>query len=335
MKNLYLVSNDKIWSSKIFFTSNNDLDTIISCLVKNFKIKLMNRRSKKNLKFKINNKFDFCYLKNIQEKKINLLMISISPYNFFILLKLVFLLNKDVKGYVYLRSDGYLEYKIRYGFLGYFIYHLMFKWISKKLKILSCSNNFTNVKVKNILHPSELNSIWLNKGNTINNFKTDFLYVGRFKKDKGAVFLTKIFKEYLEKYKLTVVGTEKKAIKKKFYNKNIKYIGPVSNIKKLIKIYDGTRIFILPSYIEGFPKVISEALARLKPIIIFDDIKYVVNGRKGIFVCKRDEESLKKNINYILNNYTSIQKKIKKNYFYTKDNFKKELLRYIKNEFKN
>ena len=68
----------------------------------------------------------------------------------------------------------------------------------------------------------------------------------------------------------------------------------MSNIKKLIKIYDETRIFILPSYIEGFPKVISEALARLKPIIIFDDIKYVVNNRKGIFVCKRNEESLKK-----------------------------------------
>lgn len=335
MKNLYLVSNDKIWSSKNFFTSNNDLDSIISCLVKDYNIKLMNRRSKKKLKFKIKDKFDFCDLKNIQEKKINLLMISISPYNFLILLKLVFLYNKNVRGFVYLRSDGYLEYRYRYGFLGYYFYHIMFKWISKKLKILSCSNNFTNVKVKKILHPSELNSMWFNKVNTKNNFKTDFLYVGRFKKDKGALFLTKVFKEYLENYKLTVVGTEKKAIKKNFYNKNIKYISSVSNIKRLIKIYDETRIFILPSYIEGFPKVISEALARLKPIIIFDDIKYVVNGRKGIFVCKRDEESLKKNINFILNNYASIQKKIKNNYFYTKDNFNKELLKYIKNEFKN
>ena len=250
-------------------------------------------------------------------------MISISPYNFFILLKLVFLYKKNVRGYVYLRSDGYLEYKYRYGFLGYFFYHIMFKWISKKLKILSCSNNFTNVKVKNILHPSVLNSMWFKKINVKNNFKTDFLYVGRFKKDKGALFLTKVFKGYLENYKLTVVGTEKKAIKKKFHNKNINYISSVSNIKKLIKIYDETRIFILPSYIEGFPKVISEALARLKPIIIFDDIKYVVNNRKGIFVCKRNEERLNKNINFILNKYTSIQKKIKNNYFYTKDNLKK------------
>ena len=90
------------------------------------------------------------------------------------------------------------------------------------------------------------------------------MYVGRFKKDKGALYLAKIFKEYLKNYKLTIVGTEKKAIKKNFYNKNIKYIGSVSNIKKLIKIYDELRIFILPSYIEGFPKVISESLARLK-----------------------------------------------------------------------
>ena len=94
-----------------------------------------------------------------------------------------------------------------------------------------------------------------------------------------------------------------------------------------------TTYFISSKIIIGLS--LAKALARLKPIIIFDDIKYVVNNRKGIFVCKRDEESLKKNINFILNNYKNIQKKIKKNYFYTKDNFNKELLKYIKNEFKN
>ena len=103
--------------------------------------------------------------------------------------------------------------------------------------------------------------------------------------------------------------------------------------KKLIKIYDSSSIFILPSYIEGFPKVISEALARLKPIIIFEDIKYVKNGRDGIFICKRNEKSLRKTIIYIFKNYKYIQKKIQKNYFYTKENFKNELLVSIKNEF--
>ena len=160
MKKLYLVSNDKIWLSKKKYTSNNDLDSIISCLNKKYSIRLLNRKSKKKLKFKVKNKFNFYNLKNIYEKKINLLMISISPYNFLILLKLIYLKKINVKGFVYLRSDGFLEYKIRYGLLGYYIYYFMFKLISNKLKILSCSNNFTHVKVKNLLHPSELSFEW-------------------------------------------------------------------------------------------------------------------------------------------------------------------------------
>ena len=123
---------------------------------------------------------------------------------------------------------------------------------------------------------------------------------------------------------------KKKIINKNFYSKNINYLSSISETKKLIKIYDSTKIFILPSYIEGFPKVISESLARLRPVIIFEDIKYVVNGRNGIFICKRNDDSLRKTITYIFNNYKNIQKKIKKNYFFTKDNFKKELLASLK-----
>ena len=46
MKNLYLVSNDKIWSSKKNYTSNNDLDSIISCLDKDYNIYILNRNFK-------------------------------------------------------------------------------------------------------------------------------------------------------------------------------------------------------------------------------------------------------------------------------------------------
>jgi len=108
----------------------------------------------------------------------------------------------------------------------------------------------------------------------------------------------------------------------------------INHINELIKVYDTSKIFILPSYIEGFPKVISEALARQKPIIIFEEISYVINGREGIFVCKREKESLRKTIDLILNDYEKIQKKIKQNFFYTKDNFNKELLTSIENDLK-
>ena len=329
MKKLYLITNDKIWTIKKNYTSNNDLNNIISCLNKKYQIELLCRKSLRKLDYLVSEKFNIRKINDIEEKKINILMISISPFNFLTLVKLI-ILGKEIKGYVYLRSDGFLEYKFRYGILGYYIYFLMFYLIKMKLKILSCSHNFTNVRVNKIIHPSELTAGWLKKKLKNKNLKTDFLYVGRFKKDKGSIFLSNIFKEYFQKYSLKIVGTKKKFIEKKFYTKNINFLGPVANPKKMMSLYDSSKIFILPSYIEGFPKVISESLARLKPVIIFEDIKYVKHGRKGIFICKRNVRSLRKMINHIFKNYTNIQKEIKKNFFYTKSNFMKELLNSIK-----
>ena len=329
MKKLYLISNDKIWTTNKSYTSNNDLNNIISCLNKEYQIELLCRKSSKKFDYLISEKFNIRKINDINEKEINVLMISISPFNFLTLIKL-FLLGKQIKGHVYLRSDGFLEYKFRYGILGYCAYFLMFYFIKMKLKILSCSHHFSHVKVNKIIHPSELTSIWLKKKITNQKFKTDFLYVGRFKKDKGSIFLSNIFKESFQRYNLMIVGTKKKFIEKRFYSKNINFVGPVAKPKKMMSLYDSSKIFILPSYIEGFPKVISESLARLKPVIIFEDIKYVVHNRKGIFVCKRNERSLKKTINHIFKNYANKQNEIKKNFFYTKNNFIKELLNSIK-----
>ena len=121
MKKLYLISNDKIWFKKNNYTSNNDLNNILSCLKKNFDVELICRKSTKKFEYEISEKIKFSKISNINDKEINILMISISPFNFFSLLKMIFL-RKRVKGYVYLRSDGFLEYKFRYGKLGYFIY---------------------------------------------------------------------------------------------------------------------------------------------------------------------------------------------------------------------
>ena len=333
MKKIYLISNDKVWFSTKKYTSNNDLNNIITCLNKKYIVNLVCRKSSKKINFPLDENIDFIKLHKIVEKKINLFLVSISPYNFLVLFYLLLVKRINVSGFVYLRSDGFLEYKYRYGILGYFIYYLMFSLIKKKLKILSCSRNFTKVKVSNILHPSELDSIWFRRDNMNKEYKTDFLYVGRFKKDKGSFYLVDIFKTYLNDYNLTIVGNDKKFIPEKFFANNINYQNSISNIKELIKVYDSTKIFILPSYIEGFPKVISEALARFKPVIIFEDIKYVVNGREGIFICKRNKESLRQTISFIYKNYNNIQKKIEENYFYTKDNFKEELLASIENDF--
>jgi len=334
MKKLYLISNDKIWYSKNIYASNNDLNNIISCFNDHYIVNLICRKSKKKFNYRLNQKINLKKIKDISENKINVFMISISPYNFIIFL-LLFLKDINFRGFVYLRSDGFMEYKIKYGLIGYYIYFFMFYFIKKKLKIISCSKNFTKVDTKKIVHPSELNHNWVIKRKIKKRLDSDLLYVGRFRKEKGTIFISTLFKKYFRKYKLKIVGTKKQMIDKKFYSKNIKFLGPVSDQKKLIKIYDSSKIFILPSYTEGFPKVILESLSRLRPAIIFKDIKYIVNGRKGIFVCDRNEKSLEYTIEHINKNYQYIQKSMLKNYIYTKENFKKELLKIIKNDFQS
>ena len=184
MKNLYLISNDKVWlSKKNSSTSNNDLSNILSCLKDNYKIQLICRKSKKKFSYKLNQKINLTKVKKIKEKKINILMISISPFNFFIFI-LLYLKNINFNGFVYLRSDGFMEYKIKYGFIGYFFYFFMFYFINKKLKIISCSKKFTKVNIKKIVHPSELDYNWLKKRKIQKKINTDLLYVGRFKKEK-------------------------------------------------------------------------------------------------------------------------------------------------------
>ena len=334
MKKLYLISNDKIWVSEKNYTSNNDLNNILSCLSSEYEVDLISRQSSEKFDYLINEKFNFRVIKNIEKKDLNILMISITPFNFFSFIKLI-LFKKKIKGFVFLRSDGFLEYRIRYGFIGYFLYFIMFHLIKKKLKIIAVSNTFNHTTVQNILHPSELTDDWFVRTKNNEKIETDFLYVGRFKKEKGIYYLIKIFKEYFSQYQLTIAGTEKKLIDKKYFNKNIHFIAPIIRSQDLINLYDSCRIFILPSYTEGFPKVISEALARLKPIIIFEEIKHVVNDREGIFVCKRNEKNIRETINYILKNYKEIQEKIINNKFYTKNDFKTELLDTIKDEFAN
>ena len=82
---------------------------------------------------------------------------------------------------------------------------------------------------------------------------------------------------------------------------------------------------ILPSYTEGYPMVILESLARRRPVIVFKEIEHVVEDRKGIFVTNRDPQSLIQKINYIIDNYHSIQESMKSNRLPDNESFIKQL----------
>ena len=71
------------------------------------------------------------------------LIISLSPYTFTICV-LLSILRKKV--YVYLRSNGYEEYKCYSKYFGPFIYHIMFSIASLSSNLIACRKHLLKEK---------------------------------------------------------------------------------------------------------------------------------------------------------------------------------------------
>ena len=204
----------------------------------------------------------------------------------------------------------------------------MFGILKNKTKILSCSKFLTGVSKSRILFPSEIDSDWLKNRkvikNKIDNKKIRLLYIGRFREEKGYLNLINIFKDLNINLSLRMIGNDYKYFKKKFYpkNSNIKISGELVNNKELIKCYDDCDIFILPSYAEAYPQVILESLSRLKPVIVFNEIKFLKKTFSvGVYSSPRNTKGLQKVINKIIFNYSKIQNRIFKQKIFTQENF--------------
>ena len=327
-QNILIISNDRLFIKKNKISSDyNDTINIIEGLSKKNNLSFFCRTTKNisnfSIKLKKNKKFIRLNLFDLNKVDYNkIFMISITPFNLLILIFLKFF-NKKVTGFVYLRSDGYKEYYYKYGFFGYFIYNLMFKIVTSFLKIISVSKDLNGLKKKIILlKPSEIDSKWFLNRKKPNINSPKLLFLGRYKKEKGVYSLIKIVESFSFKFKLNIIGTKSKIHS---VNKKIQFFKELNSVEKIITAYDASNIFILPSYTEGFPKVIIESLARLRPVIVFNEIKHVKKNFKGIFICKRNARDLNKKISYILKNYNKIVLDIKSNKIYTKKDFQNKL----------
>ena len=101
----------------------------------------------------------------------------------------------------------------------------------------------------------------------------------------------------------------------------VNLVGFGYDANSLIEIYDNHNIMILPSFTEGHPQVVLESLARKRPVIIFDDIKYIVGEKKGIFISERNINSFLKTVEFIMKNYSNIQESMNANKLPTKKQF--------------
>ena len=326
-KKLFIFSNESILSHEgKFFCNNIDLKTTPEGLNKKFEINLFGRKTKKNrsheIKIKKTKIFSniFSYIssviKSTKQEDAKYLIISISPYTFIVS---IFLRIFGKKPIVYLRSDGFGEYKSILGKIGPAIYYIMFSITCSISNLISCRDYILRGKKGKIINPSQLDSTWLRqpKNTEVRNFK--LLYVGRFKVEKGIFSLIDLIKNKKD-ISLTIVGAEK-GVSLNLNQSNVKIFQQQSNKLKLIKYYDDNNIFILPSFTEGHPMVLLEALARRRPVIIFEDIRHVIGDKKGIFVSKRNFVNLLGTLNHIKKSYKKIQNEMRKNKLPTNKEF--------------
>ncbi len=332
MKNiLYLISNERIFqNNEMFFCDNLDMKSTPEGLNKFFDVKVVARKSKVNRSQRLNlksiktfsNIFSYIFevIKSSQHNNSKFLIISLTPFTFLAGISLI-LLGK--KPYLYLRSNGYDEYKIILGILGKFIYHLMFSIITKFSILISCRDYILMGKKGYVVSPSQLDKSWHQNHITPSTSEIKLIYVGRLKKEKGIFSLLNLIKMQ-SKINLTIVGASEEDTKI-ITQSNVKILKIVNDKKELINLYDENNITILPSYTEGYPMIILESLSRLRPVIIFKEIKHVVEDKQGIFVSNRDYSSLLEKINYIISNYNSIKESMKSNKLPDNDTFISQL----------
>src|SRR6056300_458335 len=145
-KKLFIFSNESIYiNDNKFYCDNIDIKSTPEGLGKKFEVNLLGRKSPKQRsheikikKIKVFNNI-FSYLSEVKSAAKNegskFLIISISPYTFLISVFIKILGQKPI---VYLRSDGYGEYKAILGKLGLLIYHLMFTVTGAISNLISC-----------------------------------------------------------------------------------------------------------------------------------------------------------------------------------------------------
>jgi glycosyltransferase involved in cell wall biosynthesis len=122
-------------------------------------------------------------------------------------------------------------------------------------------------------------------------------YVGKLESWKGIGTLIKSFemiRRHVKDAKLLVVGTGSLESKLRELDLPIECTGHVS-LDEMPSIYQRTSVFILPSYMEGFPVACIEALACEVPVIatdVGDASEIVIDGVTGALVQPGDFEEI-------------------------------------------
>jgi glycosyltransferase involved in cell wall biosynthesis len=162
--------------------------------------------------------------------------------------------------------------------------------------------------------------------------KPVFLMISRLIKDKGVV-------EYLDAARLVksrypdarflLVGPYDKnpsalqpeELQPYIDDKSMEYLGAASDVRSFI---EQSAVYVLPSYREGTPRTVLEAMAMGRPVITTDAPGCrgtVIDGVTGFLVPVRDADSLSKRMIWFIHNQDKMEEMGKSSLQYCRDKF--------------
>ena len=295
-KNLIIINNEKIFKeNNNFYCTNLDLKILpeglneyheVQYIVRNSNKKEGQKVNLKNIKVASNIvKFIYFIFKTLKIPNVSYLLVCITPYTFLSFLILFLFRKKRI--FVYLFSSGHEEYKHILGNWSVWIYHIMYKIVTSNSKVIVCHERLFDKKKSHLVYISRLDDEWLKDQKDVLLDKARFLYVGRMSYEKGIFEFLKMFNQIKFDAEFSIAGN---SVNQNFSNKNIKSLGYVADSQSLINIYDKHNIMVLPSFTEATPYVVDEALSRKRPVIIFEDIAYIVRDKKRNFCFQKKYE---------------------------------------------
>lgn len=131
--------------------------------------------------------------------------------------------------------------------------------------------------------PTGIESSWISENIKPSEGKRKFLFVGRYERLKGVEEITKSIQKIdaSHDFEFHFVGPIPDKLKLK--SSKVKYWGQLSGTEEVKQVMDGCDILLCPSYSEGMPNVIIEAMARGLAIIATDvgAVNYLVSNKNG------------------------------------------------------
>jgi len=260
----------------------------------------------------------FSYIKFVNfffTNKLALIHIHCSVYNsfyrklFYIILaeiigkKVILQIHPERFDYFYKRNNKYLRNLI--------------KKIFQNLEAIIVLSNSIKSKIAGIF--PKVNIYVLNNPVISSNFKceklkkrTVVLYLGWIIREKGVYDIVEIIPKVVEKYPSAIFvfcGSKetkklKSACKNNHCKKNVDINGWITGHEK-VNLLSQSTMLVLPSYSEGFPNVLLEAMASCLPIIttpVGANPEIIKDKINGFLISPGDKESLKEKILLLLRN---------------------------------